>query len=414
MDIRTSAARRNPARTPFEIVERKGVGHPDTLSDHLAEALSRAYSRYTLARFGTILRHQFDKTTLMCGRSRVEFGGGEMLEPVRVLVNGRACERLGSEPIPVRDILHEAVRSFFRERLPSLDSDRDLAIIYEVRHGLHTTTGGIFGDDKANAASIHYRFYPRSLADLPEARFPMSNDTSLGCSFAPHSPLEKLVLAIEDQLLEEAGRALHPWLGSDIKTMAARSGDHLSIVVAAPILASAAQTADAYFHFRGVVEQFVRDLVEATMPDHRLEQLIVNSGDSLRERKLYLNLTGSSIESGDEGQVGRGNRMGGVIAPLRPFTMEGICGKNPLYHVGKVYSVAAFEIARRLALRGIESDIYLLNRMGEPLDRPFAAYVDLDNDGDVDSSVIEDEVTTVLSGLRSITEGILDEHYRLS
>jgi hypothetical protein len=40
------------------IVERKGWGHPDTLADHLAERLSRAYSRYTLERFGAVLPSQ--------------------------------------------------------------------------------------------------------------------------------------------------------------------------------------------------------------------------------------------------------------------------------------------------------------------------------------------------------------------
>ena len=73
-----------PAGTPIEIVERKGLGHPDTLSDALGEHLSCTYSNYTRTRFGAILRHQFDKVALMCGRAKVSFGAGEMLEPIRV------------------------------------------------------------------------------------------------------------------------------------------------------------------------------------------------------------------------------------------------------------------------------------------------------------------------------------------
>ncbi|MEJ8650769.1 methionine adenosyltransferase [Streptomyces sp. MS1.AVA.3] len=46
------------------IVERKGLGHPDTLADHLAERLSQIYSQYTASRFGAVLHHNFDKLAL--------------------------------------------------------------------------------------------------------------------------------------------------------------------------------------------------------------------------------------------------------------------------------------------------------------------------------------------------------------
>jgi S-adenosylmethionine synthetase len=61
--------------------------------------------------------------------------------------------------------------------------------------------------------------------------------------------------------------------------------------------------------------------------------------------ELYLTYTGSSIESGDEGVVGRGNRVTGLITPLRPMNIEGASGKNPVYHVGKLYNLAAQRIA---------------------------------------------------------------------
>jgi S-adenosylmethionine synthetase len=191
---------RDPTQQAFEVVERKGIGHPDTLSDHLAEHLSRTYGNYTVGRFGAVLRHQFDKTMLMCGRSRVSFGGGELLEPIRVLVNGRASCRLGDDEIPVRDLLVDATRAFFRDRFPMLDPVRDTRILFEVRSGEHTTTGGIFGDDEANAAAVHYRFHPRTVLDLPETSCVRSNDTSLGCAFAPFSTLERLVLTVEQTL----------------------------------------------------------------------------------------------------------------------------------------------------------------------------------------------------------------------
>ena len=99
MHISISPSKVEPASRFIELVERKGVGHPDTLSDALGEHLSLAYSRYTLDHFGAILRHQFDKVALMCGRAKVAFGAGEIVEPIRILVNGRASACLGSEEI---------------------------------------------------------------------------------------------------------------------------------------------------------------------------------------------------------------------------------------------------------------------------------------------------------------------------
>ena len=56
----------SPESLPFEIVERKGLGHPDTICDALTENLSRALSRVYLERFGAILHHNVDKV-LLCG-----------------------------------------------------------------------------------------------------------------------------------------------------------------------------------------------------------------------------------------------------------------------------------------------------------------------------------------------------------
>ena len=74
----------SPAALPVEIVERKGLGHPDTICDALAEELSLALSRFYLERFGAILHHNVDKALLWGGRSRPAFGGGEVLEPIEI------------------------------------------------------------------------------------------------------------------------------------------------------------------------------------------------------------------------------------------------------------------------------------------------------------------------------------------
>jgi S-adenosylmethionine synthetase len=110
-----------PAPSDLVIAERKGWGHPDTLADHLAERLSRAYSRYTLREFGAVLHHNFDKLALLGGSSQVRYGSGRMVDPVRVLVNGRAARSCGGAVIPLDELIVEEVTAFFSERLSELD-----------------------------------------------------------------------------------------------------------------------------------------------------------------------------------------------------------------------------------------------------------------------------------------------------
>jgi S-adenosylmethionine synthetase len=415
-NIIISPTKLEPAMRPIEIVERKGLGHPDTLSDALGEHLSCTYSNYTRTRFGAILRHQFDKVALMCGRAKVSFGDGEMLEPIRVLINGRASACLGDEEIPVRSLLIDATRDFFAERFPMLDFTRDFKIMYEVRSGLHTTTGGIFdGKDEVRSAtaSIHYRFHPRSLADLPETQKVQSNDTSAAVGWAPFSPLEKAVLKIEHYLNNAATKLEYPWLGSDIKIMAVRSSDTVKMVIAVPLLSRLTQSGTEYFARLAIVEQLVRREFEKAAPSYRLDELVLNSGDDVEGRKLYMNFTGSSIESGDEGMVGRGNRIGGVIAPCRPYTMEGLGGKNPRYHVGKVYSAAAYDIAHRLHDElGLSTNVFLVNRMAEPLSHPWFATVETLSMA-ADKAAIANIITDVCSDLEKVTAGILEGNYPL-
>ena len=75
--------------TEFEIVERKGIGHPDTLCDTIAEKVSQAYSQYCLDHYGVILRHMVDKIALSGGAAKVKFGGGEMQKPIKLYLNCR-------------------------------------------------------------------------------------------------------------------------------------------------------------------------------------------------------------------------------------------------------------------------------------------------------------------------------------
>ena len=164
---------------PMSIIERKGLGHPDTFADHLAEELSRAYSLYTRDSVGAILHHNFDKLALLGGSSQVRYGGGSMVDPVRVLVNGRATRRCGTTTVPVDEIIQDTVRDFMNRRLPHL-GDR---FTVELNVTSNSSPGAVHtakGDPERRSW-----FAPDSVDQLRERRVLLSNDTSIGTGWAP-------------------------------------------------------------------------------------------------------------------------------------------------------------------------------------------------------------------------------------
>ncbi|MGH3757722.1 methionine adenosyltransferase [Actinophytocola sp.] len=117
--------------------------------------------------------------------------------------------------------------------------------------------------------------------------------------------------------------------------------------------------------------------------------------------------TGSSIESGDEGVVGRGNRVNGLITPLRPMNLEGANGKNPVYHVGKLYNVAARRIAQRLHERfGGYAEVHLVSATGQLLARPWQTVVRLSRP-DVDHDEVRAITRDVLTRFPELTREIM-------
>ena len=86
--------------SPFEVVERKGLGHPDTLADGISESISRSLSRFYLDEFGQILHHNVDKVLIIAGKSAPQFGGGSILKAPSVVVGGRATRPSGKPLSP--------------------------------------------------------------------------------------------------------------------------------------------------------------------------------------------------------------------------------------------------------------------------------------------------------------------------
>jgi len=347
----------SPASLPAELAERKGKGHPDTVCDALVENLSRELSRVYLERFGAILHHNVDKGLLFGGTARPAFGGGEQLAPIEIYLTGRATARYGGVTVPLEEIAIEGSRRWVRENLRYLDPERGVRIIPRIR------------PTSPDLAAVFLRQH--------RAGAPLANDTSFGVGFAPLDELESAVLAVERGLNAPETAAAHPYIGEDVKVMGMRQGAALRLTVACALVGRHVADLADY----GVKKQRIRELAmqaAGRAAGSSTIEIEVNTADGDSEDSVYITVTGLSAESGDDGQVGRGNRVNGLITPYRPMSLEAAAGKNPISHVGKLYNLAAARIARAVVaeIPSIEEAYCtLLSQIGRPITDPQLAEV---------------------------------------
>jgi S-adenosylmethionine synthetase len=362
--------------TEFEVVERKGIGHPDTFCDTIAEKVSQAYSLYCLKHYGTILRHMVDKIALSGGSSKVMFGGGEMQKPIRLYLNCRFTRTFQKESIPYLDIVKEVVREHFGNVLPLLNVDEWLTIIDNT----HFAPGpGVVYDADGSTQNERQFFF-----EIPKKEFGVfhdnslrSNDTSTAVGYSPLSNTEKIVILIETTLNGKEFKKLYPYVGTDIKVMARRLGKKLDVTVCIPFVAAHTSTKEFYAEKLEFLKETVEKLILSNYPMFEVS-VSLNTRDNPSKSDYYLTLTGSAIESGDEGVVGRGNRYNGVIPFTRRMTMEACCGKNPVYHVGKVYTAICALVSKEIFdLTGLETYVYLTSQMGRSLTDPWSACIEV-------------------------------------
>lgn len=408
-DYRIFITKISPRPTNFEFVERKGLGHPDTLSDVLAESLSREYSNYTKSKFGAVLHHNFDKVGLLGGQSFVMFGKGYLTKPIRVLINGRASTRFGNQFIPVKEIIEKTVHNFFSAHFPNLDLSKDIEMHFNLSNA---SSPGKTDEKNSEKGTRRYWFEPRGLHDLKELKYLASNDTSLGCSYAPLSIVENIVLQVESMLNNVSYKSSRPWLGSDIKIMASRVENEINLTICIPQIADFVPNQEAYQNNLKNVNGDITNLVEKLYPEISFS-LYINTRDDFETSELYLTAIGSSIESGDEGLVGRGNRINGLITPCRPMSIEGACGKNPVYHVGKIYNIAAKNIAQKIYEKtGLYTEVYLVSQSGKELTEPWKTIIAIAGD-EYKEKEIKEIVTSELERMPLITNNILKGEVQL-
>ncbi|PWR74119.1 methionine adenosyltransferase [Methanospirillum lacunae] len=374
----------------IELVERKCLGHPDSIADGIAESISQALCRNYIDQVGGVLHHNTDQGEVVAGESLPAFGGGKILKPIFILLDGRATKEFNGEKIPAEPIALKAAKDYLRTILPELDFDRDVTM--DVRLGTGST-------------DLRDVFKPE------EGTIPRANDTSFGVSFAPFSEIETCVREISSYI-DNTLRPKYPAYGQDIKIMGLRQGDAIKLTLCCAMVDRYISSLSEYVDYRSrLQEEATRIAKQCTK---RSVEVSINAADCDKECSLFLTVTGTSAEMGDDGSVGRGNRANGLITPHRPMSMEATSGKNPINHIGKIYNLLSSDLAHECVKKvdGLsEIQVRLLSQIGMPIDQPLIASVQIISESGVTLKDIEKDVYEIidygLENITSITERVI-------
>ncbi len=344
----------------IEIVERKGVGHPDSICDAVMEEISISLGREYIARFGKIPHFNVDKGLLIAGSVTRAFGGGRVDAPMKLVIGDRATFEIEGRRVDVEGIAEEAARRWFRDNLRFVDPDEHVEIECALRPG---------------AAELVEIFKRRG-------RILGANDTSAAVGYAPLTDTERIVLEVERFINSASFKEEHPASGEDVKVMGFRTGKDLLLTIAVPIIDRFVEREDRYWAIKEEIAEEVKGFAERNRGSLESVSVELNTLDERGKglEGIYLSVIGTSAEDADSGEVGRGNRVNGVIALSRPSGMEAAAGKNPVSHVGKIYSILAHHIANEIYLRvdGVaEVYVWLASQIGRPIDLPRVASAQL-------------------------------------
>ncbi len=339
----------------LEIVERKGLGHPDCMCDAIMDRISVQLSQEYKKKTGVIRHHNIDKSLLAAGEAETRFSGGIIKKPMLLVIGDRAVFKVGEVQIPVKEIAIQTAKEWLKEKLRFVDPDRHVQYQVELKPG-HPELMDIF-DRKGKVLG--------------------ANDTSAAVGYAPMTRTEQIVLDLENHVNSPEFKKRFPESGEDVKVMGFRKNNELHLTMAMALVDQYVNSEKDYFQKKATLEeeinQFVKEKTDFEKTTVELNTLDVK-GRGIEG--VYLTVLGTSAEAGDSGQVGRGNRTNGVIPLNRPFCSEAAAGKNPVSHVGKIYNSLTHKIANAVnnKVPGLEEVyIWLLSQIGKPIDQPAIA-----------------------------------------
>jgi S-adenosylmethionine synthetase len=337
------------------------------------------------------MHHNVDKGLLIGGIASPSYGGGDIVKPIEITVVGRGIKERNGRSLPIDEIAKEAVLKWLEQNIRHLDVERHVSIDVKIRPG------------------------SRDLIELFE-RFgggdvPLSNDTSIGVGFYPLDELERCIKKTEALLNSPETKGVYPFIGEDIKVIGIRNGDRIKLTIAMAVV-------DRYIsNLSDYIDKInaVKELVIREVSFGSSFEVDINTADSYERESIYLTVTGTSAEQGDDGQVGRGNRVNGLITPYRPMSLEAAAGKNPLSHIGKIYNLFANDLSTAIVENGYakEAYVYIASQIGKPINQP--QILDIRVRGkSPDREAIRGLADEMLSEMPNLWKRVLEGRYRIA
>jgi S-adenosylmethionine synthetase len=271
---------------------------------------------------------------------------------MRLVMGDRATSEWDGRHIDIEAIAVDAAQRWIRTHLRHVDP------VAHVRYQVELKPGS------AELAAPYRR-----------GSIPTANDTSAAVGYAPLTETERLVYETERYLNSPGFKARFSDTGEDVKVMGIREARKLHLTVAMPLLDRTLHSEDDYFRRTDEIRHAAIEHLRARLEHLDDLTLTLNALDRRGQglSGIYASVLGISAEGADSGEVGRGNRVNGLISFCRPGGSEAAAGKNPVGHTGKIYSLLADRLAGRLVadVPGLEEvTLWLTSEIGQPVDRP--------------------------------------------
>jgi S-adenosylmethionine synthetase len=367
MELKIMNDYKDPSLRKIEIVERKGMGHPDTLADKLAEECSRVYSKYCLENFGCILHHNIDKLYIGAGLFLLEEGKIVRHNPIKVVINGRVSNTMNGKNIDLDSLFIPVIKKYLSTVMPRINPDEDLNIIVNC----------------TQFSKREYWYNPRDISDIPDAQDLFAADTSLCVCHGTKTIAERLAFELEQSFWNyKEGCYPSPKyndIAQDIKVMVSRIDKDISVTICMPVYKDVYKTEEEYIAIVKKHEKRLNNLAKTIVGnlDFNVKVDINTIDDGYRNYSL---VKGSCIECGEEGVVGRGNNAQGLISTFREHTVEAPCGKNERYHTGRVINFMGNKAVKRINDElGVKCTLYALTRNRGSITRPYLFYLSVDD-----------------------------------
>ncbi|MFW5902283.1 MAG: methionine adenosyltransferase [archaeon] len=373
-----------------EVVERKGIGHPDTICDSIMERIAIELTKEYRSKFNRVLHHNLDKGMIAAGNTTTKFKGGEINKKPKLIFGDRATFEYQGEKIDVDRIAIDTAKKWLKENIRNLKPG-------EVRYNSEIKPAA------ENLSDIFAR----------KGEKPPANDTSAAVGYAPLTSLEKTVKKTEEILNSKEYKKKHPYTGEDVKVMGVRTDNTKKITIAMSFIDKYIETVPDYFRKKQRALKTIEEKIHEELNEEA--EVYLNTLDDRKRGKkgIYLTVTGTSAESGDSGQVGRGNLINGIIPLNRPHVSEAAAGKNAYSHVGKIYNCLSDKMAEEIyeKINGVEeAHVWLLSQIGKPIDKPFVASAQIRTKGntkiDEIKGPIEEEMNRQLENINEFCDDL--------